>query len=442
MTIPHKISRMLWVPALSVVIGVPVLSWLLHASFASSLSSSYFFLTQVGQITGIIGAQLFAFTLVLSARIKVVEYIFGGLDKLYVIHHRTGVISFVLLAIHPIILAFRYLDDGLEGVMNFLVPVNNTLPRDFGIYAVIIMLLLLFVTFYGSIFSYRSLKNAHRFMGAAFFLGTLHIFLITSSMSDDIALKISCLGMAVVGCLAFVYRTLLRAYVVTRYDYNVSSVNDIGQGVVEVTLSPHKEIMEHLPGQFAMLSLSHSKVVSDEEHPFTISSKRDNGEIRFSVKALGDYTSLLSGVTVGTKATVEGPYGEFYYGYGSKTQVWVAGGIGVTPFVSMAEALLKEESIAYTIDFYYSVRSDKDGAYKDLFARLAKKHPSFTFHFMPSDTSGYITGEVLLKEIGDIKKRDIFVCGPPPMMAALTESLVSLGVSKRYIHSERFSLLK
>lgn len=440
--LPHTITRMLWIPLLALVVGVPVVSWALKAPFADSLASSYLMLTLLGQFTGIVGAQLFAFALVLSARLRFMEFFFGGLDRLYVIHHRVGVIAFSLLAIHPIILAFRFIQDSIEDVMWYLMPFNNSPAREYGVYALLLMLTLLFLTFYGSVFSYPALKNAHRFMGGAFFLGTLHMFFIPSSMGSDIVLKVSCLGLALIGCLAFTYRTLLGKFLVSRYPYSVSAVADLGQGVTEITLSPRKKVLHHMPGQFAMLSFLGSKVVPNEEHPFTISSSRDNGDVRFSIKALGDYTGLLPGLTIGTKALLEGPFGEFTYSHGSKKQIWIAGGIGVTPFVSMAEDLLAQDAIDYTIDFYYSVRSEKDGAYKNLFDSLAKKHKGFIFHFMPSDTSGYVTGEGVAKDISDAPTRDIFICGPPGMMAALTASLVASHIPVRKIHTERFALLK
>lgn len=442
MVIPHKISRMLWVPLLTLVVGIPVVSWGVHAPVYDSFYSLFLFLTLFGQLTGIVGAQLFSFALLLSARLRSIEYLFGGLDKMYVIHHRVGVIAFSFLAIHPLILAFRFVEDGMSEVMMFLVPINNTLARDFGIYALLCMMGLLFVTFYGTIFSYKSLKNAHRFMGAAFFLAGLHMFLIPSSMSSDIVLKVSCLGMALIGLLAYTYRTLLGTWLVPRALYQVKDVNVSKPGITAVTLSPVNRPISHLPGQFSMFSFPASKVVPKEEHPFTISSAYDNGDLQFSAKCLGDYTKLLPSLEIGAEAYIEGPFGEFSYIYGEKRQIWVAGGIGVTPFVSMALDLLKQEESEYIIDFFYSVRGEGDGAYKDVFDKLTQKYKSFTFHFMPSDTSGYITGELLAQEVSDITKRDIFVCGPPGMMSAIVQSLETMGVKGNRIHSEYFSLLK
>lgn len=441
MTIPHTIARKLWIPLLALIVGVPVLSWILHADFVNSFPSLFLTLTLFGQLTGIVGAQLFAFALLLSARLKMMEFFFGGLDKLYDIHHKVGTIAFVFLAVHPLLLAFRYIEDGMGEVMHFLMPFTND-AKDFGIYALLLMLTLLFITFYGIVFSYGALKKMHQFMGLAFFLGALHIYLIPSSLSSDIVLKVSCLSMAFIGCAAYTYRTLLGNFLVHRYPYVVSGVQKIGESITEVTLSPTAESMTHLPGQFMLLSFVKAGAIPDEEHPFSISSAFGNGTIRFSAKALGDYTKLLPTLKVGARAKVEGPFGDFTFSNGSKTQVWVAGGIGVTPFVGMAEYFLNQDTMDYTVDFYYSVKTESEGAYRELFIKLQEKHKNFTFHFMPSDTAGYITGELLKKEIENLKEKDIFVCGPPPMMSALKKSLLSLGISRSKIHSESFALLK
>lgn len=436
----HHLIRHSWIALVAFFTLIPTISWGYHANIKDALTLPTLTMTLIGQITGIIGAQLFALTLMLSTRLRSLERLFGGLDRMYVMHHRIGTIAFSLLAVHPLILAFRFFGDSMEEVMNFLLPFGNTVPKELGIYSLLVMIMLLFATFYGKIFSYRLLKNAHRFMGLAFFVGALHMYLIPSSMSTDIVLKVFCLTTAGLGITAFVYRTLLGAFLVPRYKYTVSLVQKVSQDVVELTLKPVKKAMLHFPGQFAMLSIGGG--FNKEEHPFTISSPGDDGTIRFSVKALGDYTSTLDTVKVGAPAKLEGPFGEFTYHYGEKKQVWIAGGIGVTPFVAMAEALLKEENIPYTIDFFYSIRSEKDATYREVFEALAKKHPSFVFHCMPSDVAGFVTGQGVVKIVSEPLTRSFFICGPPPMMSALIGQLRSEKVKMSSIHTERFALLK
>ena len=439
----HRYIRLGWVGLLLVVLGVPVVSWVLHTTFSDAVGSTFFTLKLLGQITGIIGAQLFAFGLILSARIAFIEKLFGGLDKLYVIHHRIGVIAFSFLAVHPLILAFRYADESFKEVADFLSPIGNTMPITFGICAILLMLILLCITLYGAIFKYPALKVAHKFLGGAFFLGFIHILFIPSSLNNDSVLRGALLITGAFGLVAFTYRSLLGKWLVPRYVYTVTGVTALPGSVTEIFLTTIRgKKLFHTPGQFGMLSFINSTVVAPEEHPFTISSPGDDGTIRFSIKGLGDYTKLLSALTVGTQAHIEGPFGEFSYIYGGEKQVWVAGGIGVTPFVSMAEHMLSFKVLPYVIDFYYSVRTEADATYKELFERVSAKHASFRFHLMPSDTKGYISAQLLVTEINDIGSRDIFICGPPPMMIGLIDQLIAVNISKKFIHSERFALLK
>lgn len=361
---------------------------------------------------------------------------------MYVIHHRLGVIAFSFLLVHPLLLASRFVSSSFEQVANFLSPINNSTPITLGIISIFVMLLLLFITFYGSIFDYPKLKLAHKFLGFAFFLGFLHVFLIPSSLNSDPILKFSLVTTAGIGLIVFFYRTLLGFWLVPRYRYTISSVTQLSGGITEISLIPDSKKMLHIPGQFAILSITNSNTLSQEEHPFTLSSSGLDGNLRFSIKGLGDYTKLVEGLESGIKANIEGPFGEFSYIHGKEKQVWVAGGIGITPFVSMAENILLLDTLPYTIDLFYSVRTDNDGTYKELFIKLNEKHPSFTFHFLPSDTQGFITGDLLLNQIQDLSTRDIFVCGPPPLMSALLSSLLEKRIPRKNIHMERFALLK
>jgi len=438
----HKLIRNGWVILLFLVLAIPLGSWIANAPFKDAYGSSFLTFKLLGQCTGIIGAQLFAFSLILSGRISFLEKLFGGLDRMYRIHHRTGVIAFTFLAVHPLLLACQFAFDSVKDAAEFLSPIGNTPAITLGIFSMLLMVVLLFVTFYGSYFKYPALKAAHKFLGLAFFLGFLHVVLIPSSLSTDAVLKWSLLITSFTGIALFVYRTILGRFLVPRFTYTVDSVVSVVGGITELTLIPSTKPLYHLPGQFGILSFPRLSALPPEEHPFTISSAGIDGRVRFSIKGLGDYTKEVIHVKPGDVALVEGPFGEFSYVYGGQRQVWVAGGVGVTPFVSMAEHIMMLDELPYTIDFYYSVRTEADASYKEVFENLSKKHPSFSFHLVPSDTKGYVTGELLSQENKDLADADIFICGPPPMMDGLIAQLLPCGVSRKQIHTEKFSLLK
>lgn len=431
-----------WKWIFAIIIILPLLKWLflvpLDARFSSFASVMY----ALGQVLGIVGTLLFSLSLILSNRNRIIETIFGGLDKLYRIHHLFGMYGLFFLLMHPIFLSIRTLMYSVEAGGLFFVPFQTSTAVDFGIFSILAFIFLIGVTLFGVIFSYPALKKFHMFLGGAFLLGAVHGFLIPSDIQNDIFIRVWVLGFVALGLFSYVYYSLLKKFTVKKKIYTVSSVKKIEGGITEIFLTPEGEGIVHLPGQFGFFSFINSKVVGDEPHPFTISSWENNGNVIISAKALGDFTTLLPNEQVGTLVKVEGPFGEFVYGYGDKKQVWVAGGVGVTPFVAFAEHILKQTQSAYDIEFFYSIRTKTDIAFHELFTRVANVYPTFKYHPMPSDTDGFITGQLLVDKVKDIPSRDIFICGPPPMMKALIGSLDPLGIKSSHIHSELFSLLK
>lgn len=439
----HKF-RNSWKWILAIIIIVPLLKWLFLVPFGARFGSFASSARALGQVTGIVGTLLFSFSMILSYRNRVTETIFGGLDTLYRIHHKGGMYGLFILLLHPLLLSIPLLLYSVEDAMTFFIPFQTSgiSPTDFGILSILGFILLIGITLFGVIFSYPALKKFHMFLGIAFLLGAIHGFLIPSDIQNDMFIRVWVLGFVFLGLFCYLFFTLLKKLTVRKKLYRVTSVKTIEGGITEIFMTPNGGGLEHLPGQFGFFSFVNSKVVSSEPHPFTISSWENNGNLIISAKSLGDFTSLLPGEQVGTLIKVEGPYGEFSYGYGGMKQVWVAGGVGVTPFVAFAEHILKQKQFFYDIDFFYSIRTKNDIAFNELFSRVAVMFPSFRYHPIPSDTDGFITGQLLAEKVPGIIAKDIFICGPPPMMNALISSLRSLGITPSSIHSELFSLLK
>lgn len=432
-----------WKYILSVILILPILKWLtlmpLDARFGSFASYAKAF----GQAFGIIGTLLFSFSLLLSFRNRFTETLFGGLDTLYRIHHKAGMYGLFLLLLHPLLLSIPKILFSVEDAMTFFIPFQTSAAVDFGIFSILAFMFLIGITLFGVIFSYEGLKRFHQFLGVAFLLGAIHGFMIPSDIQEDVFIRLWVLGFAFLGILSYIYYSLFKKVNIRKNLYKVASLSKVGGGITEVALTPVGAPITHLPGQFSFFSFKNSlNLINHEPHPFTISSWTGTGEISLSAKALGDFTTAIPEAVVGELVEIEGPFGEFSYLFGNTKQVWVAGGVGVTPFVSFARHALKNNSFPFEVDFYYSVRTKDDLAYHELFTTLSEHFSSFVYHPMPSDTAGYITGELLVGGVQDILTRDIFICGPPPMMNGLMSSLTSLGVKKKYIHSELFSLLK
>jgi len=244
------------------------------------------------------------------------------------------------------------------------------------------------------------------------------------------------------GITAYVYRTLLPNVFVRRYAYTIQSVEPKGEGVVQLNLVPEKRALNFKAGQFIFVSF-HQEGLPTEWHPFTISSAPGVGELSITVKSLGGYTKALgalSSVMRTQRVMVEGAYGRFSYrNFANTNQIWIAGGIGVTPFLSMAHAL---GDGPYNIDLYYSVKSDAELIDVAQLQGLQSLEAGKIFRVIPfvAERQGFLTAKYMEKVTGPLRDRDILLCGPPPMMQALKGQLRAAGVKPGSIHSEEFSM--
>ena len=417
----------------------PVIVWFLMAPLSFRFGDSFMAMTSVGQITALIGLSLFAVTLILSARLPIFEDYFGGLDRVYRIHHYSGTIAFVFLLVHPLVLAVRLIPISVVDAARFMLP-SGDWALNFGLLSLMLMMSLLTVTFFAK-WRYTYLRFAHQILGVAFFFGALHAFLIPSDIAQNPVLRYYMLGLAFIGLLLYSYRSLFGAVLVKKYVYRVSQVNDLGQGITEVVMVPEGNRMYYTPGQFLFISFRDGGI-SNEVHPFSISSAPTEDVLRITVKALGDWTSELKYLNIGSTAQIEGPFGTFsYLKSENQKQVWVAGGIGVTPFLNMARNLRVNQRPGLQIDFYYTTRTEDEMVFRAEFDAIAAACPGLRFIPYISERFGFLTAQVIQDMSGDLHATDIFVCGPPPMMQGLKTQFLAAKVPRRLIHMEEFKLL-
>ena len=117
--------------------------------------------------------------------------------------------------------------------------------------------------------------------------------------------------------------------------------------------------------------------------------------------------------------------------------VFVAGGIGITPFVATVEEALASGKNVY---LYYSVREPAEALYDERFKELAEKFSNFKYKLWISNTRGKIGAQNIQQDINDLSKKFFFVCGPKPMMDSLKKQLREKGVKSDDIYMEDFTL--
>ncbi len=415
---------------------IPVVIWGSMAPLATRFADLNSITTSLGQILGLVGMTLFSINLILAGKLKWLDKYFKGLDKVYINHSKIGTIAFSMLLFHPLMLVVKYLMISTNAAALFFVPFID-MPVTWGIISLFMMIVLLSITFYIKL-KYHVWEMSHRFMTAAFVFGVVHTFMISSDVSRNVFLRYYILGLAFLAMFIIVRKVLYEKFSIGKYKYKIKNVLELNKDILEIEMETLGKRMTFSPGQFAFFSFVNHEV-SSESHPFSISSSSQNENIKITIKNLGDFTSILKNLKINDHVIIDGPYGDFSYKTAeSKKQIWIAGGIGITPFYSMIQTL--EEG--YDIDFYYSVKEVGEAVYVKELGDIAARNPNLKFNLWCANEKGYISGSAISSLNSGVLDKDFFFCGPPMLMDSLKNQFVDLGVDIKKIHYENFSFFK
>lgn len=205
------------------------------------------------------------------------------------------------------------------------------------------------------------------------------------------------------------------------------------------------------PGQYAAISFEHRGKTSPARCFSIVSSPTDQHVLQFSMRLRGHFTTALSRLQEGEIVDVIGPYGGFVFdSYRDKKAVFLAGGIGITPFMSMMRYVAALQS-NNEVTLLYSCASQDDIPFKDELLTLQEGRPNLNVIFVvasgPIDslpaaqvTSGRIDASLLDRASGkDYQQQRFFICGPPPFMKATVNVLTKQGASSSNILTEAFT---
>jgi predicted ferric reductase len=379
----------------------------------------------VAEFMSTFAVVLLSVNLVLSTRARLLERRLGGLDKLFVTHRTIGLSVALLVTAHFL-----------------LVPKSRGFvpSKPVGYVTLTLLLLAIFVASAPRFpwrrlvpLKYQTWKLTHRFMGVFLVLAATHSLLAHTYVRRVPLLMVYVYGVAAFGMAAWLYRELLFSRLGPFASCEIAQSRPVGSGVREITLMRAPVSLARLPGQFVFASFEDGP--TREQHPFTISSGT-NRPLRFSIEATGDFTRrLLGGVPQGSTVRVEGPYGAFTQCRGRVDQLWLAGGIGITPFLSMAADLDGVTNVLLV----WSVRIESDAIYADELAGIAESHPNLRVVVHPTSELGHLSiGSLDLSA----KPRDMsaFLCGPVAMRKQFIRQLRALGVPRSQIYFEEFRL--
>jgi len=415
--------------------GVTLFLWLLSKSSFSIITDDP--LRSTSQVFSLLGLLLMMISLILSTRKRFIEDVFGGLDRVYEIHHVVGSLSFILLINHPLLLVVKAIPSPV-GMAQYLLP-GDFLPYNLGIFALYFMILaFIFMIFIR--LPYHIWKRTHQFLGIAGILGGIHALLITSDISVYMPLRIWMVFWIGSGIISFIYIFLYYNALGAIYAYEIIRIERF-LDIINIYAKPVNRKISFMPGQFAYVGFNNPSI-GREQHPYSFSSGPDDEELRFSIKMVGDYTVRLPLLKEGDKMYIKGPYGKFgdMYIDGKKPLVWIVGGIGITPFLSMLHyqsQLVDERAIL----LYYCFSTKEEGVFIDEIQKLVQEKKSIQVFPWCSQEKGRLSVDGIIDILGKYDDYDVQICGPGLMMESLKDQFEAIGLDDKRIRFEAFEMI-
>lgn len=377
---------------------------------------------KLSHIVGGLAITGFFLVFLLATRSKILERWFQGLEHVYTYHKYLAILSLGFVILHSQLQdMIPHHEKGVETPLRELAKELGELAQ-YGFIALIIIAL------FAKFLKYEHWRYIHRLLLLPYALGLYHVYF--SSKYD--LFQVTPLGLftaitAVIGTMSALY--MLTMYQDMRFNHRgtITDIQKISANTVELELTLEPKL-SYQAGQYIFLRIFQTGL-EKAPHPFSISGG-DGQTIFVTMKALGDFTKKVNQhIQLETQVAIEGPYGHLNFDKGHQQQIWVAGGVGITPFISY----LRSGAINKDIELFYSFRGHNDALYKDFLQKYAETNPHFKVHFIDTTTMDRLNVEHFTVPA----RTSIFLCGPTTMVKRLTKHFKSM--SKEIdIHFESF----
>ncbi|MBL4933144.1 FAD-binding oxidoreductase [Clostridium paridis] len=421
--------------------------WYLEESGNSSISFRGY-----SQLLASIAMVTLAWINYISTRHSLIDKLFNGLDKSYIYHKYLSILTIILIWAHDLTLKVRNFPGG-EGPSEFKGMKGIKPPEGFSkeggssflgfhlsgkeLGSLSLYIFTAFVIFFLITYKleYQKWKVLHALMLIPYVFGTIHYYLDSEYPTFSLSAYSIWMNLInVIGILSALYSIFLYEFTAFKYKYNVISIKEIAKNTIEITGSSSGKYMHYKPGQFAFLKVQ-GNGKGFPSHPFSMSSYEKAGEVKFAIKVLGDHTDRLKNtLKTGDIIALAGPHGLFNYTLGLKNQIWIAGGIGVTPFRSFWQSDIPEN---YEIDFFFAYNNEQDAPYVH---ELKSMRPldNLHIHLFDSSKTGFLETKDFEEFLSKDKEYDVFFCGPKGMRLKASKDLEKGMFKVKDFHFEYF----
>lgn len=402
-------------------------------------------------LSGLLSFAMLSLVMFLATRPVWLETPLGGMDRIYRSHKWAGILGVSFAVVHWLVeevvgdilkvtigRAGRVPKEQFTGVFEVL----RDLAKDMGEWAFYLVLLMLVITLWQR-FPYRPWRMLHRIMPVLYLMLLLHAVMLAPSVywQQPVGLWLVLLGC--IGAYGAGVALLGRIGRTRQISGQVTAIEQSAADILAVCCQLDSRWPGHRPGQFAFVTFD------DREgaHPYTIASAdRGDGCVEFQIKALGDDTrNLGQRLAVGQRVRVEGPYGRFELGRqnAQARQVWIAGGIGLTPFLAWLDAL-ELGAAPLTADLHYCTRDRENDPWVERLKARCVALPGIRLHIYGDRQGEVLSAAACVATPVDAAqaagghRTEIWFCGPQGLAAKLKQGFREIGAGPYQFHQEAF----
>jgi predicted ferric reductase len=379
---------------------------------------------------GVTAFSLMGAAALLGGRWRFIEARFGGLDRVYLTHKWLGVWALGFASFHLVFKA------GMEGwdtaSIMALPPFYTRLVRQLSFVALMLIVMLAL----NRTIPYSTWRWWHKLSGPLFLIVILHWLSFKTPIAIGDPAGIWLALVATLGVTAAAYKLLLYPLLSSHAEYQVVAVST-GAAAVHLELAPVKHPIQFTPGQFAFISLQQDGL--REPHPFTIASGNDPGNIvHFVIRSLGDYTQkLITKTTVGMYADIYAPWGRFKRPAAAAREVWIGGGVGISPFISW---LSDQSAGAFDkVTLFYFFTPGREFPSVDVLNDMARARGAEFVPVSAGPASPEFTGRLgeIVRSAG-AESVEISFCGPKGLLKVIRARMREHGVPVANLRHEYF----